>query len=347
MKREQDELSLPSPWTISGLLAKLRYNWAIMKNHTFAVIAFEGISPFHLSVPCAVFRPDPADRKLPPFEIRVCAAEASPMLTSAEFSIHTPYTLDDLDWAQTIIVPSWRNTEELPPESLLEALRKAHGRGARIVGLCLGAFVLAAAGLLDDRPASTHWNWTDELAQRYPRIKVKPKVLYVDDHDIMTSAGSAASIDCCLHLLRTQYGAEVANHVARRMVVPPHREGGQAQYIEQTVFNAASPDRLSITMECVSRNLGINHTLDSMAERALMSRRTFTRRFRKITGMTVRQWLLNQRLALAQILLETSKQTIENIADASGFATPSLFRRHFRRAFGITPSAWRRMFCGD
>ncbi len=318
-----------------------------MKNHTYAIIVFEGISPFHLSVPCAVFRSDPADSKLPGFEIRVCAAEASPMQTSAGFSMHTPYTLDDLAWAQTVIVPSWRNTSEIPPEPLLDALRKAHQRGARIVGLCLGAFVLAAAGLLDDRPASTHWNWADELARRYPRIRVKSKVLYVDDGDILTSAGSAASIDCCLYLVRTQYGAEVANHIARRMVVPPHRQGGQAQYIEQAVFSAASPDRLSLVMEWVTQHLSTSHTLDSMAERALMSRRTFTRRFRQMTGVPVGQWLLHQRLALAQSLLESSERNIDRIAEEAGFATPVLFRRHFGRAFGITPSAWRRMFCGD
>lgn len=317
-----------------------------MKPNSCAVIAFDGISPFHLSVPCIVFRTNKIDDALPDFDTRVCAAESGILNTSAGFSIQTQHTLDDLADAQTVIVPSWRDTSELPPEALLDALRAAHQRGAHIVGLCLGAFVLAAAGLLDGRPATTHWRWADELARRYPKVRVDPGVLYVDDGDIVTSAGSAAAIDCCLHLLRRLHGAEVANRVARLMVVPPYRQGGQAQYIEQPAFAAGAPDRITQVMEWMMQHLNAAHSIDDLAERALMSRRTFTRRFRKATGATTGQWLLNQRLAQAQRLLETTDRPIETIAEASGFASAALFRRSFLQAFGIRPSAYRREFRG-
>jgi transcriptional regulator GlxA family with amidase domain len=230
---------------------------------------------------------------------------------------------------------------------MLDALRKAHQRGAKIVSFCLGSFVLAAAGLLDGRKATTHWRCAAELAERYPLIEVKPDVLYVDEGDIVTSAGCAAAIDCCLHLLRTQYGAEVANHIARRMVVPPFRQGGQAQFIEQPQFSSVTPDRLSQVMEWMTQNLAAAHTLDALAERALMSRRTFTRRFRQMTGTTVGLWLLNQRLTLAQRMLEMTDKPIEIVAETAGFASPALFRRCFGQAFGVKPSVYRREFYGE
>lgn len=207
--------------------------------------------------------------------------------------------------------------------------------------------MLAAAGLLDGRRATTHWKSADELAMRYPQIIVEPKVLYVDEGDIVTSAGCAAAIDCCLHLLRTQYGAEVANHIARRMVVPPFRQGGQAQFIEQPALGSVTPDQLSLVMEWMTQNLGTSHTLDELADRALMSRRTFTRRFRQMTGTTVGQWLLNQRLAFSQRMLEMTDKPIEIVSETAGFASPALFRRCFGQAFGIKPSVYRREFRGE
>lgn len=313
---------------------------------SYAVIAFNGVSPFHLSVPCIIFRPD-ANNRIPDFKLKVCAADSSPVQTNAGYAIHATHSFAALKDAQTIIVPSWHDTAVLPPKTLLDALRKAHQRGAKIVSFCLGSFVLAAAGLLDGRKATTHWKWAAELAERYPRIEVKPDVLYVDEGDIVTSAGCAAAIDCCLHLLRTQYGAEVANHIARRMVVPPFRQGGQAQFIEQPQFSSVTPDRLSLVMEWMTQNLATAHSLDELAERALMSRRTFTRRFRQMTGTTVGPWLLNQRLALAQRMLEMTDKPIEIVAEAAGFASPALFRRCFGQAFGIKPSVYRREFYGE
>ncbi len=314
---------------------------------SYAVVVFDGISPFHLSVPCILFKKGGKNNSVPDFKVKLCAVEPPAVQTNAGYAIQVTQGLASLKGVGTIIVPSWNDTSVPPPQKLLDALRKAHQRGTRIVSFCLGSFVLAAAGLLDGRNATTHWQWAAELAQRYPRIKVKPDVLYVDEGDIVTSAGCAAAIDCCLHLIRTQHGAEVANHIARRMVVSPFRQGGQAQFIEQPVFDSVAPDRLSQVMDWMTQNLNAAHTLDELAQRALMSRRTFTRRFRQTTGTTVGQWLLNQRLALAQRLLEMTDKPIELVAEAAGFASPALFRRCFGQAFGVKPSVYRKEFRGE
>ncbi|MBI3897711.1 MAG: helix-turn-helix domain-containing protein [Gammaproteobacteria bacterium] len=318
-----------------------------MRANTIAVIAFNNICPFHLAVPIAVFAEDRCDAGVPKFELLVCAAERGALQTSGGFSINVSYGLRDLAKAKTIIVPSWRNPDELPPADLLTALRKAHARGARLVGLCLGAFVLAAAGILDRRPATTHWLWAPAFAKRYPQVQVKPDVLYVDDGDVLTSAGTAAGIDCCLHLLRRQYGAEAASRVARRLVVPPHRQGGQAQYIEQPLPKTETIDRFSEVLTGMAKHLERPHRLDGLAKRALMSRRTFTRRFRQVTGTTVGKWLLNQRLSMAQRLLETTDKPVERIAQLAGFGSSVSLRQRFATAFKISPSAYRREFRGS
>jgi transcriptional regulator GlxA family with amidase domain len=316
------------------------------RRNTVAVVAFDGVSPFHLSVPCMVFGSDMAGAGVPRFELLVCAAERGRLTTTAGFSIEAPCGLSAIARAGTVIVPSWRDPQERPPEALLRALRAAHAHGARVVGLCLGAFVLAEAGLLDGRPATTHWALVPTFAQRYPQVELRPDVLYVDDGDILTSAGTAAGIDCCLHLLRRDHGAEVAARVARRMVVAPHRQGGQAQYIEQPVVQTRADDRLSGVLQWALKHLAQPHSLDALAERAVMSRRTFTRHFRQATGTTVGQWLQNQRLALAQRLLETSDQTIDAVAVATGFGSAVSLRQHFAAAFATSPSGYRRQFRG-
>ncbi|MFM0496122.1 helix-turn-helix domain-containing protein [Paraburkholderia caledonica] len=314
--------------------------------HIVAVIAFDRISPFHLSVPCVVFGEDRSGSGVPGFDFRVCAGETGPLTTTAGFSIAVTHGLEALAEADTIIVPSWRDPAEPPPAALLDALRAAHARGTQLVGLCLGAFVLAAAGILDDRPASTHWAWADDFAGRYPRVRLDRDVLYVDDGNVLTSAGTAAGLDCCLHVLRKMCGAEVANFVARRLVVSPHRQGGQAQYIQQPLPPDVREDRLSGLLDWVCGNLDAPHTLDSLAARALMSRRTFTRRFRLATGTTVGAWLLAQRLTRAQQLLESSDQSVEAIAGIAGFGSAASLRQHFAEAFRTSPSAWRREFRG-
>ncbi len=317
-----------------------------LRTNTVAVVAFDGISPFHLSVPCMVFGPDMSGAGVPRFELRVCAVEPGPLRTTAGFGIVAPRGLSALAGAGIVIVPSWRDPLERPPEALLRALRAAHRRGARIVGLCLGAFVLAEAGLLDGRPATTHWALVPSFAQRYPQVQLRPDVLYVDDGDVLTSAGTAAGIDCCLHLLRTLHGADAAARVARRMVVAPHRQGGQAQYIEQPVAQSHADDRLSGVLEWALKHLNHAHSLDALAQRAVMSRRTFTRHFRQATGTTVGQWLLNQRLARAQRLLETTDRAIDVVAGDAGFGSAVSLRQHFAAAFNTSPSGYRRQFRG-
>lgn len=314
-----------------------------MENDSIAVIAYDRISLFHLSVPYAVFGEDRRDAGVPLNRVHVCAFERRPLISSAGIAVSKLHGVRALKQAGTIIVPGWRDPREQPPEPMLEALRSAGRRGAVIVGLCLGSYVLAAAGLLDNRPATTHWMWGDDLAKRYPLIRINRDVLYVDDGDIVTSAGGAAGIDCCLHLLRRMHGAEIASRVARRMVVPPHRQGGQAQYIEP-LRQAATVDRFSEVMEWVQLNPGLPHSLDTLAEKAFMSRRTFTRHFRQVTGATVGAWILNQRLAVAQRLLETTPSSIDLIAQQAGFGSELSLRQHFRKILKTTPSRYRREF---
>lgn len=310
-----------------------------------AVVAFDRISPFHLSVPCLVFEPR-QDPGLPRFELRVCAAESGPLRARVGFGFHAGHGLRALAWADTVIVPSWRDGDERPPEPLLRALMRAHERGARIVGLCLGAYVLAEAGLLDGRRATTHWMWSEHFAARYPRVALQRDVLYVDDGRITTSAGTAAALDCCLHLVRGAHGAEAANRIARRLVVAPHRQGGQAQYIEQPLPATSREDRLGEVLAWALAHLDQAHSLDALAQRALMSRRTFTRRFREATGTTVGEWLAGQWLARAQRLLETGDRGLDAIAADTGFGTAASLRQHFAARLGVSPSAYRRGFRG-
>ena len=317
-----------------------------MTIETIAIVAFRHISPFQLAVPCLVFGENAGDSSGPRFHLKVCAVEEGALPTRVGFSIEAPFTLREVETADMVIVPSWRDAKEDPPPALIASLLAAHRRGAIIVGLCTGAFVLAAAGLLDNRPATTHWLLTDELERQYPRISVRPQVLYVDDGEVITSAGVAAGIDCCLHLLRRFHGAEIASRVARRLVVPPHRQGGQAQYIELPLLRTATVDRFTEMLEWVQGRLHQPHSLDALAARACMGRRTLTRRFRQVTGVTVGVWLLNQRLALAQRLLETTGKSIALVAEESGFGSEAALRVHFNKAFLTSPARYRREFRG-
>lgn len=309
-----------------------------------AVIAFDGITPFHLSVPCLVFGGNLLDPGVSTFEVVVCAVDEAPLRTAAGFAIVTQFDLAALDSADLVIMPSWHDDCREAPSALLEALRRAHRRGARVVGLCLGAFPLAQAGLLNGKTATTHWERTDVLAERYPKVKVNPEVLYVDEGDVLTSAGVAAGLDCCLHLLRQLSGAEVANRRAKRLLIAPHRQGGQAQFIERPLPISNSDGRFSQILEWVRQHLEQAHSIDSLAERAAMSRRNFTRHFRQTTGTSFKQWLLNQRLAHAQRMLESSNASIELVAQEAGFGTGLSLRQHFRAALRISPSVYRKQF---
>ncbi|WP_316154248.1 GlxA family transcriptional regulator [Cupriavidus sp. BIC8F] len=314
--------------------------------HTVAVIAFEGISPFHLSVPCIVFGDDLARLGVPRYRLIICGEKTGLIPTMSGFRIEVEHDLSVLAEADTVIMPAWRDPAERPPQALVEALQTASVRGARIAGLCLGTFVVAEAGLLDGRTAATHWAWADDFANRYPKVRLDRNSLYIDDGDILTSAGTAAALDCCLHLLRRDHGADVANRVARRMVVAPHRHGGQAQYIEQPLPRMDGADKLSTTPDWAIENLDQALALDTLAEKAGMSRRNFTRRFKAKTGTTVTQWVLNHRLTAAQRLLETTDKGVDLIAELVGFGSAVSFRQHFSQAFAVSPSAYRKQLGG-
>lgn len=315
-----------------------------MKTQSISVVVFDRISPFHLSVPCIMFGEDRMGGCKASFDLKVCSVEPGSLRTAAGFTMEAKYGLNGLSHADIVIVPTWRDTDEIPPEPLLDALRRAHERGAVVVGLCLGSYVLAAAGLLDGLEATTHWHWANDLAAKYPAIRVNPDVLYVDQGNIITSAGTASAIDCCLHIVRRFHGADVANYIARRMVVSPHRQGGQAQFIQQPVREIDKADHFAKVLDWARTNLHQTFSLDLLAKRALMTRRTFTRKFKQITGETVGEWLLSQRLSLAQQMLETSDHSIEEIAAQAGFGTATSLRQHFNQAFRISPSSYRRGF---
>lgn len=309
-----------------------------------AVVAFDGIIPFHLSVPCLVFGSQAAGLDGPGFDVAVCAAHAGQLETAAGFTISAQHDLGACEDADIVVVPSWHGSGCEAPADLVDALRRAHARGAIVVGLCLGAFPLAQAGLLDGRTVATHWEATGLLAERYPKIRVDQQVLYVDEGTILTSAGVAAGLDCCLHLLRRLRGADYANKVARRILIAPHRDGGQAQFIDRPLPQSPSACRFTELLSWIGANLHEEHSIDALAARVAMSRRNFTRHFRQATGTTVKQWLLKQRLLHAQHLLETSDASVERVAQAAGFGNALGLRQHFRPAFRTSPSDYRKRF---
>jgi transcriptional regulator GlxA family with amidase domain len=301
------------------------------------------VAPFELAVPCEVFGIDRSDIASPWYRFLVCSPERGPLETKAGFTIQTQHGLEALEQADLVVIPVWNADHPIPVE-VLDALRATHARGARVMSVCTGAFVLAEAGLLDGRRATTHWMHADELARRYPKVKVDARVLYVDEGDVLTSAGTAAGIDLCLHIVRQDYGAEVANAVARRMVVPPHRDGGQAQYVEAPVATTPGVDSLAETLGYMLEHLDEPLAVEQLARRAHMSPRTFARRFRDVTGTTPHQWVLGQRILLAQRLLETSDEPVEFIATQCGFGSASALRSHFQRHVATSPLSYRRTF---
>ncbi|MDQ6662656.1 MAG: helix-turn-helix domain-containing protein [Chloroflexota bacterium] len=313
--------------------------------HTVATIAYDAVNPFELAVATEVFGVERPELGVSWYRFLVCATEPRPIRTSVGFFLTTPYGLEHVAKADMVIVPSSRPGIVPVPETLLDALRAASGRGARIVSFCTGAFLLAAAGLLDGRRATTHWAWADELAARYPKVQVDPHRLYIDDGQVLTSAGTAAAIDLSLYIVRQDYGAEIAAAVARRMVVPLHRDGGQAQYIETPLLPL--PDEgepFGATLAWVASHLDEEFTVEQIAAQTGMSPRTFTRRFHATLGTTPYQWLLQQRIVLAQRLLETTQESIEHIATRCGFTSAATLRLHFQRLLRISPQTYRHTF---
>jgi AraC family transcriptional activator FtrA len=308
-----------------------------------AAIVYEGLCTFEFGIVTEAFALPRPELGRPWYRFRVCSIAGKSVRATGGVTIEAPWGLTGLKDAHTIVMPGWRNVDEPPPSSLVRALRRAAARGARIVSICSGVFVLAAAGLLNGKRATTHWRDTQRLAERFPDIIVQPDVLYVDEGRVMTSAGSAAGLDLCLHIIRKDFGAEIANRVARRLVLPPHRDGGQTQYATEpvTTRRAAGLARL---LDWVQGNLHRDLTVPVLAKQAGMSQRSFARHFLAETGTTAHQWLVHQRLIAAQRKLETTGDSIDRIAETVGLGTAATLRQHFQRRFRTSPSGYRRRF---
>ncbi|WP_327286227.1 helix-turn-helix domain-containing protein (plasmid) [Streptomyces sp. NBC_01278] len=305
-----------------------------------ALAVTEGMLHFELSVAVEVFGSAPAAVTVPWYDLTVCGTDT---VAFGRFRLEPDHGLDRLQDADTVIVAGWADVDVDPPAELVDAVRAAHDAGVRVASLCTGAFVLAAAGVLDGKRATTHWAHTDALAARYPAVEVDPDVLYVDNGSVLTSAGKAAALDLCLHLVRLDHGSSVANTVARRLVVPPHRSGGQAQFVTAPV-PAQDDHPLTALFPWIIERLDQPLTVEDLARRAGMSSRHLGRHFRAATGTTPLQWLLAQRIRHAQELLEKTDDSIESIAGSTGMGTATTLRRHFNRTLGVPPDAYRRTF---
>jgi AraC family transcriptional activator FtrA len=306
-----------------------------------AVLALPEVAVFELGVLCELFGYDRTAEGLPGYDFAVCSVDGGPVRTHAGFGITVEHDLSRAEEADLVAVVPYGTGAEHP--EVHAALRRAHERGAWVMSVCTGAFALGAAGLLDGRRCTTHWLHTEELARRHPAAKVDPDVLYVQDGKILTSAGTAASVDAGLHLIRQEQGSAVARMVARRMVVPPHREGGQAQFIE-TPVRSIQCETLQPVLTLVMETLDHPHSVETMADLAHMAPRTFARRFRSETGVTPHDWLTNQRILLARRLLEDSDLGVDAIAERAGFGSAQTLRHHFAQRLSTTPQAYRGTF---
>ena len=311
--------------------------------HQVAVLALEGFVPFDLGIPCEVFGNVRTRKGRLAYRVRVCAEKAE--VCSSAFRLRAPSRLDRLIESDTVVIPGVADVTVPPSKAVVAAIREAWSRGARIASICSGAFVLAETGLLDGRRATTHWIGTAELARRFPKIDVDPDVLFVDEGRIITSAGAAAGLDMCLHLVRRDHGQAIAAQAARLAVAPLDRDGGQAQFIRREP--PGSRASLAPLLEWMLKNLGRELDVDSLAEHARLSPRTLARRFRQQTGTTPIEWLRAARVRYAQEILETGALTIEEVAATCGFQSPVTFRARFQRGVGLSPSAYRSRFSGN
>ena len=323
----------------SGPSAPYRYDRAMLSKqpHRVAVLVLPAVIPLELGIAAEIFGRDPH------YRLTVCAEGRSASLPGSGLTVNTPAGLEGLRRADTVIIPGYDDVDATVSPAVLDAIRAAHARGARLVSICTAAFALAAAGVLDDRPATTHWRWTAELQRRYPRIDVLPNRLFVDDGDVLTSAGVTTGIDLSLHLIRRDFGAAAANTRARGLVAPPQRQGGQAQYIERLRPDATG-DHLGPLRDWMLDHLTLPLDLDTLADQAHVSRRTLTRRFREETGLAPMAWLADARLDRARELLETTAEPVENIGRLTGLGSPTSVRAAFHRRIGTSPKDYRALF---
>jgi len=308
------------------------------------VLAYDGLCTFEFGVAVEIFglpRPEMGDDW---YQFAVASVDDGELRATGGIRILADGDLGLLETADLVVVPGWRGLDEPVPEALCQALRAAHARGCQLLSICSGVFVLAASGLLDGRKATTHWRYTQALKTRYPAITVVEDVLYQDEGDILTSAGSAAGIDLCLHVVRRNYGMEVANRVARRLVIPPHRDGSQTQQLSRPVAQLRESQRLGQLFDYLHQHPAVSHTVESLALRVGMSQRTFLRRFQDATGTTPARWLLTARLQRAKDYLENSRLSIDNIAEQTGFGQSATLRHHFRQQFALSPAQYRKQF---
>ena len=312
-------------------------------NKNVCLLAFDGMPLFEFSIAVELFGLERPEMGPDWYRFTVASLEGVSARTTAGIRITVDAGLEVFETAGTIIIPGWQ-IERPVPVALSKAIERAHARGAQLLTICSGVYVLAASGLLRGKRATTHWKYTDHFRAHYPDVAIVPDVLYVDEGQIMTSAGSAAGIDLCLHVIRRDFGPEAANRVARRLVVPPHRDGGQAQYIERTVPTDYESKRLGPLLDYVRASLHLEHRVPDLARRVGMSQRTFLRRFTDATGTTPGKWLLALRLNAARDDLEVSEDSIDEIAGRTGFGTPTNLRHHFRENLGTTPTAYRQTF---
>jgi AraC family transcriptional regulator, transcriptional activator FtrA len=311
---------------------------------TVSVLAYAGMSAFELGIVTEVFGLPRPEFDIPWYELTICAERPAPVPVIGGASLYTPNGLDVFAAAQTVIVPGVPDVAASPAAELVAALRLAYQRGARIVSICSGVFAFAGVGLWDGRRATTHWQYAGLLRRRYPLVEVDPDVLYIDGRGVLTSAGSAAGLDACLHLVRQDYGAAIANAVARRLVIQPHRDGGQAQFIERPLPASSGDDRIAQSMTWALEHLAEPITVRTLAQQAHVSERTYLRYFARATGTSPIRWLISQRIQASLALLETTSTPIEQIASAVGFDTAVTYRHHFSQAMRTSPTAYRRAF---
>ncbi|MBI3712213.1 MAG: transcriptional regulator FtrA [Burkholderiales bacterium] len=311
--------------------------------HRVVALAYDQLCTFEFGCTVELFALQRPELETAWYQFDVCAAEPGKLRAAGGIMVEAPYTLKLLDHADTLIIPGWRDADEEPPEALLKKIRSAYQRGCRMCSICSGVFVLAAAGILDGKTVTTHWRYAAKLAARYPKLTVEADALYIDQGQIITSAGSAAGLDMLLYLVRKDYGVKIANKVAQRLVIAPHREGGQSQFVPRPVFHDER-GQLSRLLDWIRTHLQADLTIAALAKRAAMSERSLQRHFTEQTGYSPNEWIIRERIASAQELLESSRKPLRKIIEQCGFGSEETFRRHFRRIVGTNPTHYRQQF---